>query len=115
MADHTYTIALDPELGISPTDLVNAWNTDPNASAAAEAHIIPASQVDYDPFSVGVLAVLGSVAVGLATNALYDLLKAAVQRSLQARQQPTRIETTVRLLEQPDGTRVLIVSRREEC
>ena len=51
----------------------------------------------------GALAILGSVAAGVGTNALYDLIKKALTRKGVNKQ----IEITQ--IDQPDGTRTLIV------
>ncbi len=71
-----YQIALARGLGLSPVDFVAAWNEDPASRALAEARLATAGTTRaYDPFLEGTLAVLVTLGSGIATNALYDLLK----------------------------------------
>jgi hypothetical protein len=54
------------------------------------------------------VTLLGTVALGLATNALYDLIVAAlIQRAVHRRTQMIQID-------QPDGTRLIVVTIVEE-
>jgi hypothetical protein len=101
-----YQITLPPELGISLNDFVKAWNDTPECRDVAIASIAesPAKTRSFDPsLLTGVLAVLGSVAAGVGTNALYDLIKQALTRKGVKKQ----IEITQ--IEHSDGTRILVV------
>ncbi len=105
----SYKVALSPDLGLNAEEFVQAWNETPETQAVATARVAEGEQVDYDPALIaGGLAVLGSVAVGLATNALYDLIKAALRkRGVQKQAEVVEIE-------QADGTRLLVVFLSEE-
>lgn len=100
-----YQIALPPELGVSPAEFIAAWNADAKCRAVAEAHIEHPSGVQYDPVLVAAgLAVLAGLASGVAGNALYDLLKELLFR------QGVRKRMEIMQLEQPDGSRLLVVT-----
>ena len=99
-----YHIALAPDLDLSARDFCLAWNETPECRVAAQARPAEPDSAEYSPDLVaGAVAVLGSVVVGLATNALYDLIKAAlIQRGVRTR-------TEMIQLDQPDGTRLIVV------
>lgn len=106
-----YKIALPTELGISPNDFITAWNEMPECRDAAIAQIAesrPATRSFEPSLLTGTLAVLGTVAAGVGTNALYDLIKKTLTRKGVRRQ----IEITQ--TELPDGTRTLFVKIIEE-
>lgn len=99
----TIQIALSPDLGVSPADFVGVWNDTSTCRDISEAQLVTSSSTQFDPLLTAGLAVLGSVATGLATNALYDLIKhALVQKGVQ---KPTEITE----IKQPDGSRLLVV------
>ncbi len=75
-----YQIALNPELGLTPTDFVQSWNASAEAQTVAEARLTPTSNTSYDPFLVGAIAVLGSIGVGVATNLISDLIKQVMEK-----------------------------------
>lgn len=106
-----YQIALDPALNVSPTAFVEAWNGDPDRRALAEARLAPAPSQGYDPFLTGVIAVLGTIAVGVVTNALYDMLKHTVTQALAGNDPAFSINRVeIRTIEHPDGTRLLVIT-----
>ena len=104
-----YQIALSPELGLSPEDFVAGWNETPECRAAAVAHIEEAAGAQYDPLLAGAaVAVLGSLALNVASNALYDLIKSVLTKK------GVRARTQVMRLEGPDGTPLLVITLVEE-
>ena len=106
-----YKIALPTELGISPDDFVTSWNDTPECREVAIARLAQSRPTtrSFEPgLLTGAMAVLGTVAASLGTNALYDLIKQALTRKGVRRQ----IEITQ--TEQPDGTRTLVVKITEE-
>jgi hypothetical protein len=103
-----YQIALSPELGLNPDDFVAAWNDEAECRAVAEARLDEPDSAQYDPLLTGAMAVLGSVAVGLATNALYDLIKGVLTKRGISRR------TEILQMEQPDGTCLLVIRIVEE-
>ncbi len=106
-----YKIVLPSELGISPNDFISAWNDTPECRDVAMAHSFepPMKTRSFDPtLLTGALAVLGSVAASLGTNALYDLIKQALTRK------GVKKQTEITQIEHPDGTRTLIVKIIEE-
>jgi hypothetical protein len=104
-----YQIALPPELGISPSEFVAAWNAEPEQRAVAEARVTPMPGAQFDP-ALGneMITLVIGVLAGLATEALYDLLIQAFTR------QGVRRRITIRQIEQPNGERVLIVTTDDE-
>lgn len=99
-----YQIALSPELGLSPQDFITGWNETPECRALAHADLGESTSAQYDPLLAGAaVAVLGSLALNVVSNALYDLIKKVLaKKGVQQR-------TEIIQLDQPDGTRLLIV------
>ena len=103
-----YQIALSPELGLSPEAFVSGWNERPDCQEVAQARLEEGAGASYDPLLAGAaLAVLGSVAINLASNALYDLIKGVLI------EQGVRRETEIVQVEGPDGSRLLVVKITE--
>lgn len=73
-----YQIALAPDLGLHPADFVADWNATDKARAIAEARFAPSSKTSYDPFLSVTIAVLGSIGLGVTTDAIYDLIKQVI-------------------------------------
>ena len=98
-------LALAPDLDLTPTDFVAAWNETSECRAVAEARVEAAAGTQYDPLTLAaVVAVLGGVAINVASNAIYDLIKNAIAR----RRQPE--DVTISAVDLPDGTRLIIVT-----
>jgi hypothetical protein len=99
-----YQIALSPELGLSPEDFVAGWNETPECNAVAVAHMEEAASTQYDPLLIGgAAAVLGGVAINLASNALYDLIKSVLVK------RGVRQQVEIVHMDQPDGNRLLVI------
>ena len=102
-------IAFDPDLNMSPIAFSEAWNISPSHREVAKSQVDTADSTQFlDPAlaSAGLVA-LGSIATGLLTNALWDLIK-----ELLVEQGVTK-KTTYRELTLPDGTKLLIISVEE--
>jgi hypothetical protein len=115
-----YKIALSPDLEINAADFVTVWNDTPNCREVAAAQMKTSATVDYDPLLAGAAVFLSGIAVGMATNALYDMLKqvvlkqAPVQKLLEKRGLPKRTEVIdIQTVQQPDGTPLLVVVLKE--
>ena len=104
-----YQIVLSPDLGLGAVDFADAWNETEECRSAGEARTGEPTAAQYDPALIGsTLAVLGSVAAGVTINAIYDLIKSVlVKKGVQKR-------TEIKQLDQPDGSRLLIVTITEE-
>lgn len=101
-----YQIALSPDLGISPEDFVSTWNESPDCRSVADARMEAGTQRSFDPLTAGAL-LIGLVS-GIATNALYDLIKnALVKKGVRKQVEFTQIE-------QPDGSRIIVVKMIKE-
>ncbi|GHO73953.1 hypothetical protein KSD_17240 [Ktedonobacter sp. SOSP1-85] len=104
-----YQLVFSPSLGLSPQDIAHAWNEDSEAQAIAHVRLEPASQKAYnDPLLDIAWLVVGNVGFGIATNALYDLLKKVI-----AKKEPKK-HIKITKLDQPDGTHLLIFEQDEE-
>ena len=103
-----YHIALSPDLGLSPSDFVTTWNELESSRQVAHARLSSSKSAQYDPFLLGTLALLSTVAVGVGTNALYDLIKQVfVKHGVHKR---LHIEE----INKPDGTHTIVVDIEEE-
>jgi hypothetical protein len=104
-----YQIALAPELGLCPQMFADAWNERPDCRAVAQARLSRPSSAQYDPALLTVtLTVLSSLALGVAGNALYDLIKKLLM------EQGVRKRTEIVQVEQPDGSCLLVITIVEE-
>lgn len=103
-----YQIALSSELGVSPADFAAAWNETAACREVATADLVASTFRHYDPslLAAAALTVLRDVSLGVAGNALYDLIKQALAG------RGVRRETEIIQVERPDGTRLLIVRIR---
>jgi hypothetical protein len=105
----SHPIVIDPSLDLSARDFAAAWNAESECRkvAAAEAAAGPAQS--YDPAWAEVVnLILLPLALGVAGNALYDLIKRAV---LQA---GVRRRTRIVTYSQPDGSELTVVTIDEE-
>jgi hypothetical protein len=101
-----YQIALSPDLGISPEDFVSTWNESPECRAVADARVEAGTTRSFEPLSVG--AILIGLVSGIATNALYDLIKnALVKKGVREQVEFTQIE-------RPDGSRIIVAKMIRE-
>lgn len=105
-----YQLALPPDLGMTSAEFAAAWNADPACRAAAEAQTTDEPPRRFETITVGVIVF--NVALGLATNALYDLIKNLVQQKLQ--QKGLHADLELLKLEQPDGSELLVVKPHQE-
>ena len=103
-----YHIALSPDVGLSPEAFVTAWNATDETHVVAHASLAPSTGTHYDPFLVGVVATLGTIGVGVVTNALYDLIKQVIVK------QKKHEHLHITQVDQPDGTHLLVVDVEEE-
>lgn len=103
-----YQIVLSPDLDVSPTDFVAAWNADPECQAVTEAKLKKSTQT-LDPNSI-LFAVLTGIPIGVAANFLTDLVKKTVHAK-----QPSRKKEILRVeIQEADGSRVVIVHEKTE-
>jgi hypothetical protein len=104
-----YKIVLSPELALEPADFVAAWNDTPTCRAVAEASLATWTVAQFDPTLLSQAGVvLSGVALGVVSDAVYDLIKRVLAR------QGVRKCTEILELEQPDGSRLLVVMIVEE-
>ena len=78
-----YHLMISPDLDLSPSDILAAWNADASARDVAQARLTQPSTKHYDPTITAIVTLVSSVGVGVLTNALYDVLKAAILKNLE--------------------------------
>ena len=82
---------------------------DPDCRRVAAAQAQPGQAGAYDPFAVSLLTLLVvPVAAGLATNALYDLIKDVLVK------QGVRRRTQIIHQKLPDGSELLVITIDEQ-
>jgi hypothetical protein len=71
-----YRLALPPDLGVNAKEFVDAWNKSSKCSKIAVAKVKATDTQTYgEPTS---MVVFGTIATGVATAAVYDLIKTVV-------------------------------------
>jgi hypothetical protein len=100
-------LAVDYDVSPSAADFVRTWNADPVSADTAVARIDRHVEDLAVELLGAFLVTLGSIATGIATNAIYDLIKSKLK--LPAGKKIDFEETTL-----PDGTQVTRVSITEE-
>jgi hypothetical protein len=102
-----YRIVLSPSLELSAAEFATAWNETPECAAVGRAQETRQAGAQFDPAMQAIVEVIGMVAVGVASNALYDLIKEALFRKGVTK----RIE--IMEVAQPEGTRLVVVKIEE--
>ena len=104
-----YHIALPPDLGLSSADFVTAWNESSTCRAVAEVRLASPAGAQFDQALLDMaIALLSNVGIGIATNAIYDLIKQVLTKK------GVHKRTQLVQLDQPDGTHLLVVITEEE-
>jgi hypothetical protein len=108
-----YQLVLSPDIDLSPTDILAAWEADAQAKTLAAAKIVAPTVKSFDPALVaGVVAFATTVGTGVLTNMLSDVLMAALMKKFGGKH--TRKHLKMTELQQPDGTRLLVVEQEEK-
>jgi hypothetical protein len=116
-------VVIDPRLRVSAEAFAAEWNANPDSATITSARAQEDTVRSFDPaLSTAALALLGAIATNIAASVLYDLAKEAVKRARLAREarQPLRDVAPGEVLDVidtvlPNGTRVLIVTVREQA
>jgi hypothetical protein len=104
-----YQLALDPEIGLSAGDFAAAWNASAECQQAAQALLVSPPSVGYDPAALAAAqVVLETLLLGVASSALYDMIKALFVRK------GIRRKIEIHEVTQANGTHILVVSIVEE-
>ncbi|MEK8021964.1 MAG: hypothetical protein VSS75_034240 [Candidatus Parabeggiatoa sp.] len=113
-------IIFSPDLEINAENFVSRWNDMPNCHEVAKAQLETSAAVDYDPLLASAAVFLSGIAVGMTTNALYDMIKqivlnqAPVQKLLEKRKLPKSTEVIeIQTVQQQDGSPLLVVVLKE--
>jgi hypothetical protein len=94
-----HVVAIPYDLFDSPTQFIDAWNSDPECVSIALAMEVPEREQYAAEVLDAFLVVMGSVSSGVASNALYDYIVAR----LSLKGGKTITYRTTRL---PDGTEI---------
>lgn len=104
-----YQVVFDPNLKVSAGSFATDWNAEPRCQAVAVAQANTEVAKGFDPLLAEVInLVVIPLAMGLASNALYDLIKDILLK------EGVRRQTRVIYEKQADGTERLIVTIDEE-
>ena len=90
-----YQLIISPDFDLSPADIASAWNADAQARAAATAHLTPSPVKQFDPTLAFIITLASTVGVGVLTNAVYDVLKAALLKKMEDHAHPSAASTPV--------------------
>src|SRR5215813_8308109 len=107
----TYQLVVSPDLDLSPSDIVATWNADAQASAVATVYLASPEVRQFDPLLLaGIVTLVSTVGLGVLTNTIYDVLKAA---AIKKENKPPHKFLKLTQLDQPDGTHLLVVEQEE--
>lgn len=97
------------DLSLDTAAFIENWNADPACQPVAAARLETIQHKGMFNLSLadGVITLIGTLTVGIATNALYDLIKSQIVK------QGVRVETEYMELTQPDGTKLVVVKKKE--
>jgi hypothetical protein len=102
-----YQILLAPDLDLSPAGFVASWNEEAAAYNLPQARLMPAASKQYDQALLD--AIVLSVTTGVASSALYDLIKRVV-----AKKKGGHTRTHIEERKKADGSQLLVVDIDEE-
>jgi hypothetical protein len=103
-----YQLVFSPNLNITVSDFIMAWNDEAEAQQFAHLRTEPAPGQAYsEPFLEVIWLVVSTVGMGLGTNELHDLLKRVIQKK-----RPYK-SISIKQKDQPDGTHLLIIEQDE--
>ena len=105
-----YQIALAPDLEISPEEFATAWQEVQEAQAVGTTTLTRSrNESFFDPVTMTIIVTTASsIGGGIVTNAIYDVLKAALIK----KDKPHK-HTKTTILNQPDGTQLIVVDEEE--
>ncbi|HSV66735.1 MAG TPA: hypothetical protein VLJ59_12605 [Mycobacteriales bacterium] len=98
-------VALDPEVGLSATELAAHWDTDEQARALGAAAVEPSSGEQFLPGLVELVAI--PLVVNVASAALCEVVSRLVRRLRPRPRDGAELELTEVVTQQ--GDRVLVV------
>ncbi|MFC4530319.1 hypothetical protein [Sphaerisporangium dianthi] len=102
-------LAVSGDFDVTAAEIIHSWNMSDDHTRVAVARPYGGRLDHFDAaeFLGSVLVVMGSLASGVAGNALYDLLKAILLPKARGR------EITYKEIDRPDGTKIIEVHLSE--
>jgi len=101
-------VALDPDVGVSPLDLAEAWSADGDTRELGNATVEVRRDTDFFPEPVALVVI--PLLVNLASNAVYDLVRRLLARLRSGRSGQADLELVE--ITVANGDRVLVVRLR---
>jgi hypothetical protein len=96
-------VAVDPDVGVTPNQLVTAWRADSEAVSLGAAAVEPTEGQQYLPGLMELITI--PLAVNVASNIIYDLLRRLVSQARSNQEQDLEVmEVTT-----AQGDRVVVV------
>jgi hypothetical protein len=103
-----YQVALDPQLGLSAAEFVEAWNASPHAENAPAA-VAPATRGAF--LSPDMTLVLIGAAASIPAAVVADVVSEVLKKKLLKKDAP---QVTVTTISSPDGGPILIIQHMEK-
>lgn len=110
-SDMEIPIFADVQVAISSEGFAKAWNEHADCSKLAVASTVEQEAEVYDGGLTILLSVLGGVAIGVASNAIYDLLRDLVPDLGKEKSQ----ELDVKIVKSPDGTETIHIRMKSDA
>jgi len=109
-----YKITFSPDLKINVEDFVAAWNDEPDCRAVAEAQLETSVAAVHDPISATAIAILGTIALSVAANTVYDLVKkASFNKNLSKNLEDYEL-LDFKEIPQSDGSKLLVIFVKQD-
>jgi len=106
---NNYQLAFAPDLQMDAAEFVAQWNATPECRQVAEAQMVATPKTTFFEPVTSATAALAGVLAGLATHALYDLIKDFLKK--RKKDFP---DIEIKEIQQlPDGKRLLVITIKE--
>jgi hypothetical protein len=106
-----YQVVIHDNLGLETAEFVEIWNDHPESRSLATAQLESGSHDQYDGGLLGAAVItLLTLGGGIATNAIYDLIKYAFTRKRQG-----EIRFRVEEVQRGDRTVFVVVPDEPSC
>ena len=104
-------IAFDPRLGVNATEFAAQWQQTPENHAIAQISVAnPSSTQTFG--EPATLITLSTIALGVATNAIWDAIKSTYHRLCASNNHQAK-PIEIQQIKYPDGTEITIVRLKD--